>query len=68
MPIQMGDLKLYSVEELAELLRIQQTTVRKILREGRLSGRKLAKKWYVSEDSIKAYFRQAEPEPQKTSD
>jgi excisionase family DNA binding protein len=62
----MGDLKLYPVEELAGLLSIKEATVRKILREGRLSGRKLAKKWYVSEDSLKAYFQK--PETQKTSD
>lgn len=67
MPIQMGDLKLYPVEELAELLAIQESTVRKILREGRIPGRKLAKRWYVSEDSLKAYFSQAEPS-QKASD
>ena len=67
MPIQMGDLKLYPVEELAELLAIQEATVRKILREGRIPGRKLAKRWYVSEDSLKAYFSQAEPS-QKASD
>jgi len=67
MPIQMGDLKLYPVEELATLLNIQEATVRKILREGRIPGRKLAKRWYVSEDSLRAYFSQAEP-IQKTSD
>ncbi len=67
MPIQMGDLKLYPVEELAELLHIQETTVRKMLREGRIPGRKLAKRWYVSEDSLRAYFSQAEP-VQKPSD
>lgn len=67
MPKQIGDLTLYPVEELAQLLDIKPTTVRKILREGRLSGRKLAKKWYVSEDSLKAYFLQEEP-PHKASD
>jgi excisionase family DNA binding protein len=61
MPIQMGDLKLYPVEELSTLLNIQEATVRKILREGRIPGRKLAKRWYVSEDSLRAYFRQPEP-------
>ena len=66
MPIQMGDLKLYAVEELAELLSIKESTVRKILREGKIPGRKLAKRWYVSEDSLQAYFRQ--PQPQKPSD
>lgn len=60
MPIQVGDLKLYDVEELSEMLHIQERTVRKILRDGTLKARKLARKWYVSEDSLKEYFKQAE--------
>jgi excisionase family DNA binding protein len=60
MPKQLGDLTLYEVPELAELLGIQEKTVRAYLRDGRLHGRKLAKKWYVSLDSLKAYFRSAE--------
>ncbi len=61
MPITLGDLKLYAVEELAEMLHISERTVRKILREGALPGRKLARKWYVSEESLKTYFSQAQP-------
>lgn len=60
MPIQVGDLKLYDVEELSEMLHIQERTIRKLLREGSLKARKLARKWYVSEDSLKEYFNQAE--------
>jgi len=66
MPIQMGDIKLYTVEELADILSIKPTTVRKMLREGRIPGRRPSKRWYVSEDSLRAYFQQAEP--QKPSD
>jgi len=60
MPIEVGDLKLYDVKELADLLSIQERTIRKLLREGRLKARKLARKWYVSEDSLKEYFSQEE--------
>ena len=60
MPIELGNLKLYDVEELSELLHIQDRTVRKLLREGTLKARKLARKWYVSEDSLKEYFQEAE--------
>lgn len=60
MPIEVGDLKLYDVQELSELLHIQDRTIRKLLREGTLKARKLARKWYVSEDSLKEYFSQAE--------
>lgn len=63
MPIEVGDLKLYDVKELASLLDIQERTIRKLLREGRLKARKLARKWYVSEDSLKEYFSQQESQP-----
>lgn len=60
MPLQVGDLKLYDVVELSGMLHIQERTIRKLLREGTLPARKLARKWYVSEDTLKEYFNQAE--------
>lgn len=57
MSIQVGDMKLYDVEELAEMLYLGLPTIRRYLREGKLKGKKLAKRWYVSEDSIKEYFQ-----------
>ena len=61
MSIQVGDMKLYEVEELAEILGVGLPTIRKYLREGRLKGTKPAKRWYVSEEALKDYFQ---PEPQ----
>jgi len=60
MPIEVGNLKLYDVEELSEMLHIQERTVRKLLREGTLKAKKLARKWYVSEDSLKEYFTETD--------
>ena len=57
-----GDLVLYDVEELSKLLDVQEKTIRAILRDGKLKGRKLARKWYVTEESLKDYFSQAETE------
>ncbi len=65
MPKTIGDIRLYSVDELSELLSIQETTIRKYLRDGKLKGRKLAKRWYVSEESLADYFRQQESEPEE---
>ena len=65
MPITLGDLKRYDVGELSEMLKIQDRTIRKLLREGTLPGRKLARKWYISEDSLKEYFSQTETDKQK---
>jgi len=61
MPTKVGDLELYGVEELSQLLGIQQGTLRKFFREGRLRGRKLAKKWYMTSEALKDYFEQPEP-------
>ena len=66
MPKKIGDLELYDVEELAELLGIQAKTIRKLLREGRIRGRKLARRWYVSAASIEEYFGQQEPDKRRS--
>ena len=60
MSIQVGDMRLYDVEELAEMLDVGLPTIRRYLRQGRLKGKKLAKRWYVSEEAIKDYFQPEE--------
>ena len=60
MSIQVGDMKLYDVEELAEMLDVGFPTIRRYLREGKLKGKKLAKRWYVSEENLKDYFQPEE--------
>ena len=65
MPKDLGDLKLYDVEELSKILNIQERTIRQMLRDGKLKARKMARKWYVTEDSLKEYFAQPEVESQK---
>jgi excisionase family DNA binding protein len=63
MSIKLGDMALYDVEELSEMLGVGIPTIRKYLREGKLKGIKPAKRWYVSEEALKDYF-QPEPEVQ----
>ena len=58
---QIGDLKLYDVEELASLLDVQEKTIRAYLRDGKIKGRKIARKWYIPEDALQEYFSQPEP-------
>jgi excisionase family DNA binding protein len=47
---------LYDVAGLAKVLGITEKTARKLLREGKIKGKKLTKKWYVPGSAIKAYF------------
>lgn len=62
MPIKVSDdLVLYDVEEMAKLFGLSEKSVRLLFKAGRLKGRKMAKKWYVTEAELKSYFSQAEP-------
>ena len=64
MPKKIGDLTLYSVDDLHELLDISKMTLRAYLREGRIRGRKLGVSWYVTEEAIREYFDEPQqPEP-----
>jgi excisionase family DNA binding protein len=62
MPVKIGDLTLYTVEELSELFDVQAKTIRRMLRDGEIKGRKLARRWYTTEEELKDYFLQPEEE------
>lgn len=56
MPKQLGSLTLYSVDDLHEQLGLSKMTIRTYLREGKIRGRKLGVKWYVTEEALREYF------------
>ena len=56
MPKQVGDLTLYSVDDLNRQLGLSKLTIRTYLREGKIRGRKLGVKWYVTEEALREYF------------
>lgn len=60
MPKKIGNLVLYSVDELHEHLGLSKLTLRAYLRDGKLKGRKLGVGWYVSEDSLREFFNYSE--------
>lgn len=63
MPKQIGDLTLYTVEELEELLQVKARTIREYLKSGKLKGRKFAREWHVTEQQLREYFETgADPE------
>ena len=70
MSIKIDDDTLYDVPGLAKILGISEKTVRKMLGEGQLKGKKLGRKWYVTGASIKAHFEEKNDttiEPKKES-
>ena len=56
MPIQIGELKLYSLQELSEKLGVTKVTLRTYLKNGKMKGQKMGTTWYVSEESLREYF------------
>ena len=67
MPKKVGTLELYDIEELSKLLTVQPKTIRAMLADGRLRGRKMARRWYVTEESLKEYFSLPESEAKQQS-
>jgi excisionase family DNA binding protein len=67
MPRKIGSLTLYSVDDLHDQLGVSKMTLRAYLREGRLRGRKLGVQWYVTEEAIREYFDEPQPEQPRKS-
>lgn len=59
MPKQVGNLTLYSVDDLHEQLGLSKMTIRAYLREGKIRARKLGVKWYVTEEALREYFNES---------
>lgn len=67
MPKQVGNLTLYSVDDLHEQLGLSKMTIRAYLREGKIRARKLGVKWYVTEEALREYFNEPTSSSSKTS-
>jgi len=65
MPLEVSGIKLYSVDEVAEMLKSTKPTMRAYFREGKLIGRKISGKWYITEDNLKNYLSGAYSVPVK---
>ena len=50
-------MNIYTVEEVADLLKIKPETVRVMLRDNELNGFKAGKAWLVTEDDLKKYIQ-----------
>lgn len=50
-------MKIYTVEEVADLLKLKPETVRVMLRDNEINGFKAGKAWRVTEDDLKKYIQ-----------
>ena len=65
MPLEISGLKLYSVDEIAEMLKSTKPTIISYFREGAIKGQKITGKWYITEDNFKKYLSGDYPVPVK---
>lgn len=63
MPVRLEGMTLYTVKDIELLLGIGNSTVRRYLSDGRLKGRKMARRWYVPAESLLEYFQDTDQEP-----
>ena len=63
MPIRLEGMTLYTVKDIEELLGIGNSTVRRYISQGRLKGRKMARRWYIPAQSLLDYFHSVDLEP-----
>jgi len=65
MPLGVSGLKLYSVDEIAEMLKSTTPTIISYFRKEKIKERKLNGKSYIIEDNLKNYLSGGYPVPSK---
>ena len=53
---QIGDIKLYSVDDLHKGFDVNQRTIRDWFKKKRLKGVKLGKHWFITEENLKTFL------------
>lgn len=56
MAIKIGDLKLFSLNDIQEKISITPQTARKYIASGELKARKVGSKWFVTEQALQEFF------------
>ncbi len=60
MPTKIGNTTLYSVEEVAQKLKVSPGTVRNYLRHGQLKGQKIVRRWFITEQDLSEFMKKWE--------
>ena len=60
MPIRIGELKLYDLEELSDKLQVNVRSLRRWIREGKIKAKKLGVKYYITEQNLTEYFEKSD--------
>lgn len=60
MVLQIGDIKLYGVQDLHKALRINERTIRDWFNKGRLRGQKIGTEWHITEENLRKFLNAEE--------
>ncbi len=60
MPIKIGNSNLYSVYEIAHKLNVTPASVRNYIRQGHLKGKKILKRWLITEEDLQEFMKKWE--------
>lgn len=56
MPVKLGPMLLYTTKEISGVLDLTPVTMREYIKSGKMKGQKVGGKWYITEDSLRAFF------------
>lgn len=57
---QIGDIKLYSVQDLHDALGVNERTIRDWFNKGRLRGQKIGTEWHITEENLRKFLNAEE--------
>lgn len=58
MTLQLGNILLFDVKELADKFNLNPVTIRTYIKTGKLKGQKVGTKWYISEEVLREFFKE----------
>jgi excisionase family DNA binding protein len=53
---EIGNIRVFTIEDLSEGLSVNPRVVREWLKEGKIVGKKVGRRWLVTEDSLKKFL------------
>ena len=56
-PAKFEDNRLLTIREVAEYLRVDPKTVRRLIEDGEMAAHKIGRQWRISESDLKKYLR-----------
>lgn len=57
MPVEIANIKLYSVNELSKELSVTSFSIRSYIRQGKLRAQKIGGRWYVAEENLQQFLK-----------